>query len=120
MPTPTRLQQPFNILPDLNDESIVGAWFNSRTSGKLSNYVGTTPDATITDLFWTPAKLNSAYWWDASDTSTIIEGAGKVSSWEDKNQGVNIIQTNAVNQPTTNTRTINGLNTLDFDGSTSR
>ena len=29
-------------------------------------------------------------------------------------------QTNAVNQPTTNTRTINGLNTLDFDGSTSK
>ena len=69
---------------------------------------------------WTPAQLTGSYWWDPADAASLTESSGKVSSWEDKNQGALIIQNTGSNQPTTNTRTINGLNTLDFDGSSSK
>ena len=69
---------------------------------------------------WTPAELTTAYWWDASDASTITHSSNSVSQWTDKNQSANIVQASGGNQPTTNTRTINSLNTLDFNGSTSK
>ena len=55
-------------------------------------------------------------WYDAADASTITDaGGGAVSTWKDKS-GNNYDLTEATNRPTTGTRTINGLNTLDFDG----
>jgi hypothetical protein len=56
-------------------------------------------------------------WLDASDTSTITESGGSVSQWNDKSgNGRNVVQSTGANQPTTGTRTINGLNVLDFAG----
>ena len=69
---------------------------------------------------WTPSELSTAYWWDASDATSITESANKVSAWEDQTQLASIVQSNGANQPTTNTRNINGLNAIDFDGSTSK
>lgn len=58
-----------------------------------------------------------AAWYDASDTATITDaGGGAVSAWADKS-GNGFTATEATNRPITGTRTINGLNVLDFDGS---
>lgn len=68
---------------------------------------------------FTPASISGlSLWLDASDTSTITQSAGAVSQWNDKSTELNhATQGTSANQPTTNTRTINGRNVLDFDGS---
>jgi len=67
---------------------------------------------------FSPLDLSPVLWLDASDTSTITESGGAVSQWDDKSGNGNDV-TNAVaaSQPTSGTRTLNGLNVLDFDGS---
>lgn len=55
-------------------------------------------------------------WWDASDTATITDAAGAVSSWADKAGNGALVQGNAALQPLTGTRSLNGLNVVDFDG----
>jgi hypothetical protein len=56
-------------------------------------------------------------WLDASDTATITASGGLVSQWSDKSGfGSNFTQSTGANQPTTGTRTLNSLNTIDFDG----
>jgi hypothetical protein len=56
-------------------------------------------------------------WLDASDTATITASGGAVSQWADKSAfGRNFTQGTGANQPTTGTRTINGKNVIDFDG----
>jgi hypothetical protein len=56
-------------------------------------------------------------WLDASDTATITESGGDVSQWNDKSgNGNNVSQATGINQPKTGTRTQNGLNVIDFDG----
>jgi hypothetical protein len=67
-----------------------------------------------------PSSPVSGYtlWLDASDTSTITSSGGDVSQWNDKSgNGRNFTQGISTNRPKTGTRTINGLNTIDFDGS---
>lgn len=55
-------------------------------------------------------------WYDFSDTSTITDaGGGAVSQVTDKSGKGHTIS-EATNRPTTGTRTLNGLNVLDFDG----
>lgn len=57
-------------------------------------------------------------WLDASDTDTIIESGGSVSQWNDKSGNENhITQATGANQPTTGTRSLNSLNSIDFNGS---
>jgi hypothetical protein len=59
-----------------------------------------------------------ALWLDASDTATITASSGSVSQWDDKGPGGNdATQAIATNQPTTGSRTQNGLNVIDWDGS---
>jgi hypothetical protein len=56
-------------------------------------------------------------WWDASDTATITHTSGAVTQWNDKS-GNNFHLTNGYGvgtRPITGTRTINGMNVLDFD-----
>lgn len=71
------------------------------------------------DYIWTPYLTTTKAWYDASDTSSsnITHSNGKVSGWKDKSgNGNNLTQGSSAEQPVTNTRTINGLNVLDFDG----
>lgn len=64
-----------------------------------------------------PLSLTPVVWFDASDSTTITESGGAVSQWDDKSgNGINLTQATAANQPTTGTRTQNGLNVLDFNG----
>ena len=66
---------------------------------------------------WTPADISTALWLDAADTSTIVTGE-PVSQWNDKSgNGRHATQGSAANQPLSGNRTINGLNALDFNGS---
>lgn len=64
---------------------------------------------------WTPAEISTAAWFDAADASTITDTAGAVSQWNDKsgNSRDLSLATGATN-PTTGTRTLNGLNALDL------
>lgn len=65
---------------------------------------------------FSPLDLSPVLWLDASDTSTITESGGSVSQWDDKSgNGNNVTQGTAARQPTTGTRTMNGLNVLDFN-----
>jgi len=69
---------------------------------------------------FTPASISGLMsWYDASDTATITDaGAGAVSQWNDKSgNGYHLTQATGIQRPTTGTRTINGLNVVDFDGS---
>lgn len=60
-------------------------------------------------------------WFDASDTSTITVSSGFAVGWDDKSgNGYHAAQPTAANQPATGTRTLNGLNVLDFDGTNDR
>jgi len=65
---------------------------------------------------WTPAEITVETWWDASDTDTITDSGGAVSQWNDKSGNNNhLTQGTASAQPVTGTRTINGLNVIDWD-----
>lgn len=56
-------------------------------------------------------------WFDASDGASITSSAGAVSQWADKSGNArHLVQNTAGKKPLTGTRTINGLNVLDFDG----
>jgi hypothetical protein len=70
----------------------------------------------VAQELWTPAEITTLGWWDCSDTATITHSSNSVSQIDEKKGGVNLIQTTGSLQPTTNTRTQNGLNVLDFDG----
>jgi hypothetical protein len=57
-------------------------------------------------------------WLDADDAATITDaGAGAVSQWTDKSANAYALaQATAGSRPTTGTRTQNGRNVIDFDG----
>lgn len=56
-------------------------------------------------------------WLDATDSATITASGNAVSQWSDKSVNAsNFTQATGSNQPSTNTRTINGKNVIDFDG----
>jgi hypothetical protein len=66
---------------------------------------------------WTPSQITTELWLDANDGATIIESGGSVSEWRDKSgNGYNYIQNTLANRPLTGSRTINALNSIDFDG----
>jgi len=68
--------------------------------------------------FLPPDLTGNVLWLDAADASTITDTAGAVSQWDDKSTvGTNdVTQGTGSLQPETDSRTINSLNVLDFDG----
>lgn len=70
----------------------------------------------VADPWELPVKSGLVAWYDAADRATITDaGAGAVSAWTDKS-GNGYTLTEATNRPTTGTRSQNGLNVIDFDG----
>lgn len=66
-----------------------------------------------------PLDYGPIIWLDASDTSTIIASGSpaKVSQWTGKSgNAFNLTQNVSSSQPTTGSTTINGLNTIYFNG----
>ena len=55
-------------------------------------------------------------WWAADDAATIAHTGGVVSAWTDKAGGAALQSIGAGSNPSTGTRTLNGLNALDFTG----
>lgn len=67
---------------------------------------------------WSPSNLTLYGWWDASDTGSITQSLGAASQINDlSGNSEHITQGTGANQPATGSRTQNGLNVLDFDGS---
>jgi len=68
---------------------------------------------------FSPASIaNLKAWYDASDTATITVSGTAVTQWNDKSaNGYNLTQGTAGKRPLSGTRTQNGLNAVDFDGS---
>ncbi len=64
---------------------------------------------------WTPADITTALWLDAADGSTVLTSGSSVTNWLDKSgNNRRVMQGNASYQPVSGTRTINGLNAIDF------
>jgi len=64
---------------------------------------------------WTPAEISTEAWYDAADEDTIAESGGAVSQWDDKSgNDYHLTQGTGSEQPETGSRTIGGLNVLDF------
>ena len=64
---------------------------------------------------WTPAQISTEAWFDAGDSGTITESAGAVSQWDDKSgNGYHMTQGTGADQPLTGTRSLGGLNVIDF------
>jgi len=62
--------------------------------------------------------LSPVLWLDAADAATITHASNSVSQWDDKSGNDNhFAQASGGKQPTTGTRTINGQNGIDFNGS---
>jgi hypothetical protein len=73
----------------------------------------------VKSTLWTPDEISTAAWYDAADTSptNIVQSGGAVSQWSDKSgNSKHATQGTVLNQPITNSRTMNGKNTLDFNG----
>jgi len=73
----------------------------------------------VTHYSFKPTDISSlALWLDASDLTTITQVSNAVSQWNDKSGNArNATQSTGANQPITGTRTLNGRNVLDFNGS---
>jgi hypothetical protein len=70
--------------------------------------------ARLQGRLWTPAVLRPTVWLDAADISTISIATG-VSEWRDKsNNGWNVVQATAGNQPAYTPLGLNGLSVVNF------
>jgi hypothetical protein len=66
---------------------------------------------------WTPADMSTLFWYDAADTSTISDNniPGFVNAMADKSgNNYGLTASTAANSVGTGSRTLNGLNVLDF------
>ncbi len=90
---------------------------NMRTSNPMGIFLSTPFAAIAPVVLWTPAEVTTNLWLDAADTDTITDVAGAVSQWDDKSGNINhATQGIGVSQPTTGSVSLNGLNSLEFDG----
>ena len=67
---------------------------------------------------WSPENLDTIVWLDATDASTITSTGDLVDTWADKSGNGNDVTALTTDRPDTGTRQHNGLNVIDFDGST--
>jgi hypothetical protein len=96
--------------------TVVVATDGSVTVTQVSNATTVTYPGVFSTPF-SPLDLSPTLWLDASDATTITESSGSVSQWDDKSgNGYNLTQATGIRQPATGTRTLNGLNVLDFSG----
>lgn len=68
-------------------------------------------------VLWTPARISTALWLDAADSSTVALASGLVSQLNDKSgNSRNCSQSNATQRPTYVSSALNNLNGMSFDG----
>ena len=67
-------------------------------------------------FLWTPEQATTQAWWDAADTDTISDTGGLTDSITDKSGNSLTLSALSTKRPTTNSVTMNSLNTLLFQG----
>ncbi len=87
-----------------------------RVSATPALNTGADRSVTFNPSPWTPAVINPASWYDATDTATILQTSGAVSEWRSKIGTSHMLQAATIKQPITGTNQINGLNAISFDG----
>ena len=64
---------------------------------------------------WTPASSPATKaWYDASDADSITASGSAVSQWDDKSGNGHHLSGSGGREPVTGSRTMNGLNAVDF------
>lgn len=95
----------------------VSRFSTSRVGAGLPKYQKLWDQTSGTTSFSPSSISGLKLWLDASDSSTITSSAGAVSQWTDKSSNAYVFsQSTAANKPTTGTVTINGKNTITYDG----
>lgn len=85
--------------------------FDTATSANYDVVIAASSTFTPTDI----TSLEA--WYDAADATTISETSGSLTQWDDKSgNDYHATQSVSSEQPTVNSRTINSLNVVDFDG----
>jgi len=80
-----------------------------------------TPTPTLTPTstpdIWNPEKISTAFWYDASDSSTITSSGSEATQVLDKSGNSHTLTVKSGQSgPFTGTRTLNGLNVLEWTG----
>lgn len=84
----------------------------------ISSGVVLAKDFTWNETIWNPSMLGPTLWLDAADASTVTLNGSTVSRWNNKSgNNISLVQPITENQPTYSLASLNGLNTLSFDGS---
>ena len=97
---------------------------DTATGTIINHFTGTDPDAgdslTFSLIPKVPSQLSPTLWVDASDTNTIEIGVVASRNGRTKAAIAAILLSRALSsRPASGSRTQNGLNVLDFDGSDS-
>lgn len=97
-----------------NSTSIIKVF--SFDSGTNWEAVVLKPIQNVGTIYWTPAQIATAAWYDASSSSSISFGSG-ISQWNDKSgNSRNLVQATASSQPALVSNGLNSKNTISFDG----
>ena len=70
---------------------------------------------TAETALWTPRRISTVGWWDASDASTVTTSGSEVTSVTDKSGNGYTLQRGSTG-PSYGTRTLNGLDVFEFTG----
>jgi hypothetical protein len=70
---------------------------------------------TAETALWTPTRISTVGWWDASDASTVTTSGSEVTSVTDKSGNGYTLQRGTTG-PSYGTRTLNGLDVFEFTG----
>ena len=100
-------------MPEVHDGEHLGRdrWYGGMTA-TMGRYMAA---AMQQGASFSPADLSSlVLWLDASVTGSITHSGGVVSAWADQSSAGNDFDTVVSGGPTTNSRTQNSLNVLDF------
>lgn len=116
--SPTNIQNTSSTTATYEVTSIGTFYFRLRACGANSSQSNWTAIQNVSSEAWTPAKLSTIAWYDASDTSTITtSNAGDdVIKMTDKSSNgfdLTVITANKVG-PDSGTRTLNDLNVLEY------
>jgi hypothetical protein len=120
----------------INGETVVLDYTGSSTASvSTDDYLDIFSDFSVTNNstvtlshleLWTPSRIATLWWLDASDSSTLFDATsggslvaadGEVARWEDKSGNAkHITQATSVNRPIRKTNTENGRDVVQFDG----
>jgi len=69
---------------------------------------------------WDPSLITTALWLDAADTGTVTASSSLVDEWRDKSGNARHASGTTTTRPAYASTTLNGKNTLTFDGTDDR